>query len=218
MALGGLRTPAITDSVQVILVLAMSSLLIPLGLLAVGGFRGLPATVPPFNFHLFGDPAVSDYTWYSILAITFASLVQIVGLMHNMSTGGSARDEDTARFGMISGGFTKRFVLIMWMFCGLIALAKFAGAGGGGLSDPDEAWGKLSAALLGPGLMGIMLSGMLLGHMPSVGVSAVAVSALATRNLYEPIVTGKSPRHYLRVGQLVIALVLVLGILCATAL
>jgi solute:Na+ symporter, SSS family len=217
IALGGLRAAAITDSVQGVLVLAMSVLLIPLGLHAVGGFKGLHAAVPAHKFYMFGEATVSEYTWYSILAITFASLVQIIGLMHNMSTGGSARDEDTARFGMITGGFTKRFVLIMWMFCGLLALAKFTGPGGPGLSDPDEAWGKLSSDLLVPGLMGIMLSGMLLGHMPSVGVSAVAVSALATRNLYEPLVPGKSQKHYLRFGQLTIAIVLALGILCATA-
>ena len=40
-----------------------------------------------------------------------------------MSAGGSATNEDTAQFGMISGGFTKHLVLIGWMFCGLLAIA-----------------------------------------------------------------------------------------------
>ena len=105
---------------------------------------------------------------------------------------------------MISGGFTKRFVLIAWMLCGLIAIATFSG----GLSDPDNAWGLLSKTLLGPGLMGLMLSGILLGHMPAVGVSAVAVSGLFTRNIYEPLVRGRSEEHYLRVGQFAVAFVL----------
>src|SRR5207248_4268361 len=116
----------------------------------IGGFRGLHASVPAFKFQMIGDPATSEYTWYSIAAITFASLVQILGLMHNMSSGGSARDEDTARFGMISGGFMKRFILIAWMFCGLLAIAVL----GGSLADPDAAWGTLSKTLLiWPGLM-----------------------------------------------------------------
>lgn len=212
--LGGLKAAAITDAVQGVLVLVMSILLIPLGLHYIGGFHELHVRVPDFKFKMFGDSAVSEYAWFTIAAITFASLVQILGLMHNMSAGGSARDEDTARFGMISGGFMKRFILIAWMFCGLLAIAVL----GGNLADPDAAWGSLSKTLLiWPGLMGIMLSGMLLGHMPSVGVASVAVSALATRNLYEPLVPGKSEKHYLRFGQFAIAAVLGLGVIVATS-
>src|SRR5207244_5085474 len=68
-----------------------------------------------------------------------------------------------------------------------------------------------------PGLMGLMLSGMLLGHMPSVGMSSVAVSGLVTRNIYEPLAPGHSPQHYLRVGQMFIALVLTASIVIALA-
>src|SRR4051794_1358008 len=125
-----------------------------------------------------------------------------------MSSGGSAKNEDTARFGMISGGFTKRFVIIGWMFCALLAIAVLQG----NLSDPDKAWGAMSSRLLGPGLMGLMLSGMVLGHMPTVGVSAVAVSGLATRNVYAPLFPEKSQKHYLFVGQIAVGIILVLAI------
>ena len=209
--MGGLKAAAITDAIQGLLILVMSVLLIPLGLHKVGGLSGMHTIVPEFKFQLVGTVAMSEYTWYTIFAITLASLIQIFGLMHNMGSAGSAKDENTARFGMISGGFMKRLVLIAWAFCGLIAVAVFPT----GLSDPDNAWGALSTNLLGPGLMGLMLSGMLLGHMPSVGVSSVSVSALATRNLYEPLVKGRSPEHYLRVGQWAIVIVLSLGILFA---
>ena len=91
--------------------------------------------------------------WYTVLAITFASLVQIVGLLHNMSTAGSAKDENTARFGMISGGFTKRLVLIAWMLCGLIGIGRSAAATLR-LSDPDNTWGRYRASCLGRDLWG----------------------------------------------------------------
>jgi Na+/proline symporter len=207
--LGGLKAAAIVNAVQGLLIIVMSVLLIPLGLNAVGGFAGLHNIVPAFKFRLFGTIATSEYTWYSIAAITFASLVQILGLMHNMAAGGSATNENTARFGMISGGFTKRLVLIAWGLCGLLAIAVFAKEG---LADPDNAWGQLSIRLLMPGLMGLMLSGMMLGHMPAVGMAAVAVSALATRNLYQPLVKGRSPEHYMFFGQMAIAGILILAI------
>jgi SSS family solute:Na+ symporter len=207
IVLGGLRAAAVTDALQGLLILVMSLLLIPIGLRHIGGFAALHRILPAYLFRTGQSP------WYEVAAITFASLVQIIGLLHNMSVGGSAKNEQTARFGMISGGFTKRLVLIAWMLCGLLALAILRG--NSQLSDPGNAWGALSRELLGPGLMGLMLAGMLLGHMPSVGVSAQAVAALATRNVYEPLRKGKSERHYLRVGQLCIAAVLLAAVVFA---
>jgi len=209
IVLGGLRAAAITDAVQGLLILIMSVLLIPIGLHRLGGLHALHQTIPEIFFR----PQDHNNTWYVILAITFSSLIQIFGLLHNMSTGGSATNERTARFGMISGGFTKRLVLIAWMFCGLIGMALLTGKHH--LADPDNTWGALSRQLLAPGLLGLMLSGMLLGHMPSVGVYAVAVSGLITRNLYQPLFKGKSEAHYLRVGQLAIVVVLIIALIFA---
>jgi solute:Na+ symporter, SSS family len=112
---------------------------------------------------------------------------------------------------MLSGGFLKRLILICWMLCGFLGLAIL----GGQLDFPDYAWGALSKRLLPVGLSGIMLAGMLLGHMPAVGLTSVAVSGLVVRNLYEPLVKNRSPKHYLRVGQLVILLVLAASIAIA---
>jgi Na+/proline symporter len=212
--LGGLQAAAISDTIQGVLILIMSLILIPLGLHAVGGFSGLHASVPKEFFRIIGSPAMSEYTALTIFAITLGSFIQILGLSHNMAAAGSAKNEDTARFGMLSGGFSKRVIIIAWMFCGLIAVAML---GVGNLSIPDRAWGTLSKRLLEnyTGAFGIMLSGMLLGHMPSVGMTSVALSGLVTRNLYEPLFPGKDPRHYLRVGQMLIPVILGISIIVA---
>jgi len=78
----------------------------------------------------------------------------------------------------------------------------------GGLSDPETAWGQLARQLLAPGLMGLMISGILLGHMPAVGSYAISIAALIGRNIYEPLVVGKSKQHYLMVGQILVLVVL----------
>jgi Na+/proline symporter len=211
--LGGLRAAAVTDTVQGLLIVVMSVMLIPVGLAHLGGLDALRAALPQYKLHLFGTAAMSEYEWYSILAIVLASFVQILGLSHNMGTYGSARDEGTARLGAITGNFTKRFVLIMWMLCGVIALGLFPG----GLADPDHAWGLLCTTLLGPGLMGLMLAGMLLGHMPAVGTSTVAVSALVVRNLYAPFARQRGGASSLRAGQWIVPVVLGLAIVVASA-
>jgi solute:Na+ symporter, SSS family len=202
--LGGLKAAALTDAIQGILILFMSLILLPVGLYYVGGFAGLHAKIgDPTKFLLTGTQ-FSSFTWYSIAAFTFTSFIQIIGLQHNMSAAGSATNENAARFGMLTGGFLKRLVLICWMLCGFLGLALLAGK----LDNPDYAWGTLSKTLLPIGIAGIMLSGMLLGHMPAVGLTSVAVSGLVVRNLYAPLFKDRSPKHYLRVGQFVILLVL----------
>ena len=136
--LGGLQAAAITDAVQGILILIMSVILIPVGLHRIGGVHALHEMLPASTFQLVGTSASSEYAWYSIAAITLGSLVQIIGLSHNMSASGSATNENTARFGMIGGGFTKRIVLIGWMFCGLLAIALLSNALTP--SESDRAW------------------------------------------------------------------------------
>jgi len=209
IGLGGLKAAAITDALQGILTLVFTLILIPLGLGRIGGFHAMHQAVPEFMFRLFGTVTASDYAWYSIAAIAFTSMVQIFGLINMMSMPGSATNEDAARFGLITGAFTKRLVIIAWSLCGLIAVAMFPG----GLADPENAWGIMAKTLLVPGLMGLMLSGMLLGHMPTVGSNAIAVAALIARNIYEPLIKGKSEKHYLKVGQILVIVTLAFSVL-----
>ncbi len=209
ITLGGLKAAAVTDALQGLLILAFTVMMIPLGLIKIGGFKGLHQGAPEFMFRLFGTVAASEYAWYSILAITFTSMIQIFGMFNNMSNAGSAKDENTARFGQLAGAFTKRFVIIAWMLCGLIAVVMFPG----GLSDPENAWGQMAAQLLAPGLMGLMISGILLGHMPAVGSYAISIAALIGRNIYEPLITGKTEKHYLKVGQFLVLATLATSVL-----
>jgi SSS family solute:Na+ symporter len=73
----------------------------------------------------------------------------------------------------------------------------------------------MTRTLLWPGAIGLMLVGVLAANMSTLDASAVAHSALFIRNLYEPWVPGRSERHYLVVGRLVIAGTLAGGILVA---
>jgi Na+/proline symporter len=211
IGLGGLKAAAVTDALQGLLILVFTLLIIPLGLARIGGFHALHQAVPEFMFRVFGTVTASDYAWYSIFAISFTSMVQIFGLINQMSMAGSAKNENAARFGLITGAFTKRLVIIAWMLCGLIAVAMFPG----GLADPENTWGVVAKTLLAPGLLGLMLSGVLLGHMPTVGSNAIAVAALIARNIYEPLFKGKSEQHYLKVGQVLLVLTLAASVVAS---
>jgi Na+/proline symporter len=207
--LGGIKAAAITDAFQGILIIIFSVMMIPIGLSKLGGFHGLHQVVPAAKFNLFGGAAGGEYTWYSITAIVLSSLLGF-GNPGNASAA-AGRDEHAIRLGTLGGLFCKRFVMIAWMLCGLLAAGLF----GNRLADPDTAWGSLASSLLPVGLMGLMISGMLLGHMPAVGNNAVNFSAVFTRNFYEPLMPGRSSAHYLLVAKFATFLVLLAGALCS---
>jgi solute:Na+ symporter, SSS family len=209
--MGGFRAAAITDAIQGVLIVVFSFMLIPIGLAKLGGFSGLHASVPEFKFELFGSVAMSDYAWYTILAMACANLASIIAFPTFMQTAGSATNENAARFGMLGGMFLKRFIMLFWVLAGLIALGLF----GGQIHDPDLAWGVMSRELLLPGLMGLMLVGILAANMSTLDAVSVSNSALFIRNLYQPWFPNCSEQHYLTIGRVIIAICLLGGIAVA---
>ncbi|MHC4860600.1 MAG: sodium:solute symporter family protein [Planctomycetota bacterium] len=211
--LGGFTAAAITDAIQGMLIIMFSMIMIPFALVKIGGFTGLHATVPDYMFHLFGTEVTSEYTWYMVAAMSFANLVSIIAVTHGMGISGSARTEATARFGVLAGMFFKRIVMIGWALIGILAFALFAGK----LHDPDLAWGHATNELLSflPGLIGLMLVGILAANMSSLDTSSVCNSALFIKNVYEPLRPGQDDRHYMGVGRVVIAVLLMGGIAAA---
>ncbi len=206
--MGGFRAAAITDSIQGVLIIIFSIILIPLGLAKLGGFSGLHASVPEYKFELFGSVSLSDYAWYTIVAMFLSQLVAIVATAAQMQVSGSATDEKSARFGIIGGMFFKRLLMLSWILAGLIAIGLYAGQ----LHDPDLAWGYMSRDLLIPGAIGLMLVGILAANMSTLDAGSVANSALFIRNLYQPLLPGKSEKHYILVGRIAIAVTLLGGI------
>ena len=207
--LGGLKASAVVDAIQAILVVLISLVLIPFGLWKIGGVTALHEKVPAVMFNVFGGDAASEYTWYSIGALLLVQLIGIGGAQHHMAISGSAKDEMAARLGVVTGGFSKRFITIAWAFCGLIAIALF----GPNLSDPDQAWGLMTRELLPVGLIGIMITGILGGKIALLGAQCVVLSGLVVKNLYEPLLPGRTEKHYMLVARLAVPVLLAIGVL-----
>ena len=174
------------------------------------GFRIMHQKVPESFFDILGSPSASDFTWYYLLAVTSINLVGIVVMPHLIVVGGgSARDELTARLGILVGHFIKRFLTILWTVTGLIALTLYAHE----LADPDLVWGHISLNLLGPvgmGLVGLMISALMAALMSTASCYIVTASCLMVRNLYNLIKPDSSEEHYIFMGRLAGA-VMILG-------
>lgn len=213
VVMGGLSATALNEAIQGVLTVVFSCLLIPLGLAAIGGWGQLQAKVPDEMLDMFGN-ATSNVTGWTVLAILFVSLVQIHGIIGNMSVSGSAKDEYAARFGAVAGTYAKRVMIVMWAFCGIIAIALYQGDNA--IADADETWGIMARQLLGPGLLGLMLVGMLANNMDTVAAQTLAIAGLFVRNVYRYFRPSMDERESVVVGRWAIVVALGVGIVAAT--
>lgn len=211
--MGGLKATVWNTFIQGILILIFSGMMIPIGLVKLGGWDGFSAKIPQNMLYLFGS-GLNEFTIWSIAAYMVANyIIGITGHQGNMSNNGSAKDELTARTGNIGGSYTKRVLTIMWAMCGLLAFALFSDS----ISDPDTAWGVMSNNLLGTGLKGIMIAGILAANMSTVAGVSIYLSALFVRHLYKPFAPNKSESHYVFVSRISIAFILLLSVYVAVA-
>jgi len=205
--LGGLFAAAWTDTLQGILILVLSIILLPAGLAKIQWFSGLHESLPDNMFKIIGSIEHSEYTWYYIIALIVMNLVGVVVQPHIFATGGgSARDEKTARVGLVFGNFLKRFTTIMWGFTGIVALALY----GDRVTDPDMIWGYATRQLLGPGFVGLMIACLLAAAMSSADAFMVCGSALFTRNFFEPLFPNRPETLYVLVAR-IISVIMVFG-------
>lgn len=195
---GGLISVAYTDFVQSFFIIALSFLLIPLGLQRVGGFTGIRESLSP---EMLSMVTPGDVGVFTIFMLTINGLVGIVAQPHILASVGTGRDEYSCRMGMAGGNFVKRFCTIGWALTGLIAAAMLVQAGGS-LADPEDAFGYATRELLFPGSLGLMIASVLAANMSTGSAFTVDGGALFTQNFYRRYISGdKSDRHYLRVGR-----------------
>ncbi len=198
---GGLRAAYWTDLIQGLCIILLSVLLIPFGLSALvekfgdpttmgmfDGFRIMHEQVPPEFFSVVGTTSRSEFPLHYIVAIVLINLITAVVMPHFILTGGgSAKDENSARYGLVVGNFLKRICTVGWVLTALIVLALYADSPELA-QDPDKTWGVASRELLGPGLTGLMLACLLAALMSSIDVYMIVGSSLVVRNIYVPFV------------------------------
>jgi SSS family solute:Na+ symporter len=198
--MGGLMAAYWTDLIQGVFIIFLSIILIPSGLKNIVAKYGDPETqgvldgfaimhdrLSPEYFQLFEGPSAGEFPLHYIISLTLLALVGIVVQPHFIATGGgSAKNELTARVGLVTGNFLKRLCTVGWGLTGLIVLVLLADSIE--LSqDPDKVWGVAAREVLGPlnlGLVGLMLACLLAALMSSADTYMIVSSALVVRNVF----------------------------------
>lgn len=209
---GGLGAAIITDFIQGILTIVFSFLLLPSVLSAVGGLDGMRATINDPSMFTLAAPAGIGIFYITIISIN--ALVGIVTQPHILANCAAGKTEREGQFGFMVGSLTKRFCTVAWCITGLAGVAYFAGQD----VEPDHLYGLLASEFLPqllPGALGLFIATLLASVMSSCDSFMIAASALFTRNVYKPVVSDRSDRHYLRVARFASVGVVILGVVYA---
>ncbi len=210
---GGLSAAIVTDFVQGILTIVLSFLILPFALSAVGGLTGLHESIQ--NPDMFKIVAPKEITFFYIVVISFNALLGWVTQPHSMGMAAAGKTEMEGRVGVMVGILFKRVCTIAWVLTGLCAVGLYAGK----QVDVDHVYGLMAHDLLpaiAPGLVGLFIASMLAAVMSSCDAFMVSASALFTENIYRPVlVKNMSDKHYMLIGRIVAAFVVVLGVFFA---
>ncbi len=223
--MGGLEAAFYTDMLQGFFIIVLSIVLIPFSWCKIKSLYGthpnesalniLHDKLPESFFEIFGAPTLIDFTWYFIIVASLIAGITVVTQPNQLVTNAAAKDEYSARFGFVAGGFLKRFCTIMWGVMGLSAILLYTGK----VNNPDLVWGYATQDLLGSlhiGLVGVMVTSMMAALMSTASALMLTVSGLLLHNVYKPLVTNKNERHYVWAGRVFGALFLIGGALIAT--
>ncbi len=198
---GGLHAAILTDFIQGVLTIFFSFLLLPFVLGAVGGLPGLREELPREMLSLV---APTEIGLFYVTVIAFNGLIGIVAQPHVMSNCAAGRTELDGQVGFMCGNLIKRVCTIAWTLIGVAGVVYFASLGVAEL-NPDNVFGEIARRFLPrvfPGMLGLFLAGLLASVMSSCDAFMVATAGLFAENLYKPLVSGRSERHYLWAARL----------------
>ncbi len=180
----------------------------------LGTFQAFHANLPEAFFKVLGSPNVPQFTWYFILAYGLLFVANTGVQANQLTAAGSAKDDETARFGFLTGIFIKRYCSVIWGFIAMMTLLLY----GSKVSDPDYVWGMATRELLPTGLVGLMIACLMAALMSTADALMLTVSSLLTNSIYRPLFPGKSESHYVLAGRIFCLAYIVGGVAIALAL
>ena len=217
---GGLKAIALTDIIQVLLLIFGGLMISFLSLQAISQGEGVIAGFielmnrAPEKFDLILTPDNPHY-------ISLPGISVLVGGMWimNLSYWGfnqyiiqralAARSLQEAQKGIAFAAYLK---LLMPVIVVLPGIAAFVLAPG--LTAPDQAYPEMMK-LVPAGLRGLIFAALIAAILSSIGSMVNSISTISTMDIYRHIRTGASEKHLVFFGRIIGFTALSLGMICA---
>ena len=217
---GGLKAIALTDIIQVILLVFGGLLISFLSLQAIGqgagviaGFTELMNRAPekfdliltPDNPHYISLPGISVLVggmW--IMNLSYWGFNQYI-----IQRALAARSLREAQKGIAFAAYLKLLMPIIVVLPGIAAVLLAPG-----LAAPDQAYPEMMK-LVPAGLRGLVFAALIAAILSSIGSMINSISTISTMDIYRHVHVGASERRLVLVGRSTSLIALVLGMTCA---
>jgi SSS family solute:Na+ symporter len=226
---GGLKAVALTDIVQVTLLVLGGLVVAGLTLAQIGGAGGVAAgfvklyRTAPEHFHMIlkrGDPHYADLPGLSVLigGMWIANLSYWGFNQYIIQRALAAKDLDEAQRGVLMAAFLKLLMPIVIVLPGIAAVLLAPN-----LARPDEAYPTMMR-LLPPGLLGLVFAALVAAIVASTASKINSIATIFTLDVYAKlrrvptaVEDGKGglERHLVLVGRVAACVAIVIAILVA---
>ncbi len=212
--MGGLKTIAKINILQMLLLIAVSCLLTVLGLVKAGGFSAVYHGVPGGYWNLIKPVSDAHYPWHAILlgypvaAIAFfctdQAMVQSVLGAKNLEQG---------QLGINFIAWLKILSLPLFIFTGILCYVLFPN-----LEDPTLAYMTMVTHLFPTGLNGLVIVVLIAVLVGTIGSSLNSLGTVFTMDIYVKRMNPKADQaQMMKVGRYTILVGCVFAILTALA-
>lgn len=229
---GGMKAVLYTSILQTPILLAGSIAILVIGLTQLGGWGNLMEIVRATDATYLNDageviyrsttdsmaslirsPSDPKYPWTGVILgsaiIGFWYWCTDQFIVQRVLSG---RDQKQARRGTIFGAYLKLTPVFLFLIPGMIAFA-LRQKGMMDFSTNDAAFSTLVKDLLPKGFTGIVVGGILAALMSSLASLFNSSSMLFTVDFYQKFKPNASEKHYVVVGRIATAVIVILGIL-----
>jgi SSS family solute:Na+ symporter len=217
---GGLKAVALTDIVQVALLVLGGLIIVFLSLNKiseghgmVAGFQHLTSQFPEkFNMILSKDnPHYKDLPGLSVL---FGGLwvmnVSYWGFnQYIIQRALGAKDIAEAQKGIALAAYLKLLMPVIVVLPGIAALVLVPG-----LAKPDQAYPEMMK-LLPPGVLGLVFAALVAAIVASLAAKINSIATIFTLDIYAKIKTRSSEAHLVSIGRITAVVAVIIGILMA---
>ena len=209
--LSGYAAVAYTGTIQVVIMIIGGFIMLTIGLVKVGGWSELVASVPVDMMSIakpYDDPV---YPFWGILATAFYAGVFYWGIDQvNVQRVLATADIKTARSGAMFAVLLKLLPVFLFALPGVIALALFPGELEGEASK--QTFVLLLNKLLPTGLRGLLLAALLAALISSLIAVYNSISTLIVRDFMVKLKPGMSEKKQVSAGRYMILIAALLGI------
>jgi SSS family solute:Na+ symporter len=217
---GGLKAVALTDIVQVALLVMGGLIIVYLSLNKIGGDSGVIGgftqltTQFPEHFKMILDKSSPHYKELPGLSVLLGGLwvmnVSYWGFnQYIIQRALGAKDIAEAQKGIAFAAYLKLLMPVIVVVPGLAALVLAPN-----LLKPDQAYPEMMK-LLPPGLLGLVFSALVAAIIASLAAKINSIATIFTLDIYAKQKPGSSEQHLVLVGRIAAVVAVIIGIIAA---